>query len=53
MKDNWKNETFLQNNAENGSAVIVADEKQALYYCIWIGVNKVSLMLSKEEIKSF
>ena len=34
-----------------GSAVLWFEEDY--YACIWIGRNKVSLMLNKEEINSF
>jgi hypothetical protein len=35
--------------AESGSAFMVFEE---FYACIWIGVNSIALMLSKEEVKS-
>ena len=35
---------------EKGSAIMYWSD---LLFCIWIGVNNVSLMLSKEEVKSF
>ena len=35
---------------ENGSAVMMYGD---LYATIWVGVNNVSLMINKEEIKSF
>ncbi len=35
---------------EHGSAVILCGE---VYATVWIGVNNVSLMVNKEEIKSF
>lgn len=35
---------------EHGSAVMITGE---VYATVWIGVNNVSLMVNKEEIKSF
>ncbi len=48
LKNQWKNDSF--ESKDQGSAVIVCGE---LYVSIWIGVNNVSLMIGKEEIKSF
>lgn len=36
---------------EHGSAVMIYDSE--VYATVWIGVNNVSLMVNKEEIKSF
>jgi hypothetical protein len=37
---------------DHGSAVIFAEGTE-VYATVWIGVNNVSLMVNKEEIKSF
>jgi hypothetical protein len=37
-------------DVEQGSAVLV---HQGFFVTIWVGVNNVSLMIGKEEIKSF
>ncbi len=36
---------------EHGSAIMIYDAE--VYATVWIGVNNVSLMINKEEIKSF
>ena len=44
-----QNHTMFQGK-DHGSAVMVCGE---LFVTVWIGVNNVSLMIGKEEIKSF
>lgn len=36
-----------------GSAVLFCSQNMDVYATIWIGVNNVSMMINKEEIKSF
>lgn len=38
---------------ESGSAVLFCAEQMEAFATIWIGVNNVSMMINKEEIKSF
>lgn len=43
--------TNVFDSKEMGSAVMILNGE--FYATIWIGVNNVSLMINKEEIKSF
>lgn len=36
-----------------GSAIMMCEDRPDIYATVWIGVNNVSLMVNKEEIKSF
>lgn len=38
---------------EHGSAVMFCAGPSGVYATVWLGVNNVSLMVNKEEIKSF
>lgn len=38
---------------EHGSAVMFCAGPSGVYATVWMGVNNVSLMVNKEEIKSF
>lgn len=38
---------------DHGSAVIICEGQEEVFATVWIGVNNVSLMINKEEIKSF
>lgn len=44
--------TSVFESKTHGSAVLFAEGTE-VYATIWIGVNNVSLMVNKEEIKSF
>ena len=38
---------------DTGSAVMICEGQEGVFATVWIGVNNVSLMINKEEIKSF
>ncbi len=40
-------------NRDHGSAVMICEGQEEVFATVWIGVNNVSLMVNKEEIKSF
>ncbi len=46
----YKHNSTIFENRDHGSAIMIYQE---VYATIWIGVNNVSLMVNKEEIKSF
>ena len=48
LENDWKNIDFKSKGL--GSAVMQYNEFSA---CVWIGVNNVSIMINKEEIRSF
>ena len=38
---------------DHGSAVMICEGQEDVFATVWVGVNNVSLMINKEEIKSF
>ena len=40
-------------NRDHGSAVMICEGQEGVFATVWVGVNNVSLMVNKEEIKSF
>lgn len=50
LHENVKKLTSAYDGKEPGSAVMIFEDA---YATVWIGVNKVSMMINKEEIKSF